>query len=284
MQRREFLTSGAAASTVAFWGPFSRNDGEDDGLEYDDGGYPIPPDHITEIRDDLDELREFQPEFYYGHMNYLEQEEARSKARGLYGWTAESEDHDVTAHYYWFRHQTQQSLLNTLFNVDVSWGDAHYLDHEPTIVFRREDKTVDTIVTTGGHHYALYIDGEWGPMSEEYVSGRETHVNLMVIRPHNHYMESPSSAVGDGQFVEDFRGTFGSFRDVREDWYDEGIDDGRYNNTADRAIEDPFVFYDEERHHWWDSDTNDAWFARNVWIPLGLSEGTSRNRLRFEED
>ncbi|APX98551.1 hypothetical protein [Natronorubrum daqingense] len=276
LTRRQLLkTGGVAATTPAFFGPFASDDDEqrDNSLEYD-GDYPVPPDHIT-VRDDLDDLREYQPAFSYEHMTIAERQEAQAKARGLYGWIAESDEHDVTAYYYWFRHQTQHSAFAY---VGLDWGpDEHYLDHEPTIVFvRDDDDTVDTIVTTGGHHYGLWIDGEWGPMSEHYVSDRETHVNLMVIRPWNHYMEAPTT---NGEFIEDFRGSFGSFREIRTDWYDEG----RFKTTNHRAIEDPFVFWDEDRHHWWDDGTCDAWAARNIWIRLGLSEGTSRARLRFEE-
>ncbi|EMA45242.1 hypothetical protein [Halobiforma nitratireducens] len=268
MHRRQFL---ALAASPAFVGAFG-SDGREDDLERENG-YPVPPDHITEIRDDRDELERYQPKLYLGHLPWSERDETRTDMRGQFGWTAESEEYDVIAHYYWTRYNTQRSVL---YYLGLDWGpDEHYLDHEPTIVFRREDGTVEEVWTTGGHHYGLRIDGETGNLSEDRVNGEDTHVNLAVMRPHNHYTEAAFDA--EGEFVQEFPTSvpFDSWLDVREQWYD----NNRFASTSYEAIEDPFTFYDRDREHWWREDTMDAWFARNVWIPLGLTE---RDDLEFE--
>ncbi|WP_338141470.1 hypothetical protein [Natrinema salifodinae] len=43
---------------------------------------------------------------------------------------------------------------------------------------------------------------------------------------------------------------------------------------------DPFEFYSNDgRQHWWRSDTRDAWFARNVYVPMSTTLGDSRDEL-----
>lgn len=223
-------------------------------------------DHITEVRDDLDELREYAPKL---HFTINERRQGRAETRGQYGWIAESDQYDVTAYYYWTRYTTQRSFLY-YFGLDVDRLpvvgsiDSHYLDHEPTIQFVSPDGTVDSVVTTGGHHYAFEIDGEFGNLTEDRVSGRRTHVNLTVIRPWNHYVEAPDGTTGD--FVEQYA-DFGSWLDQRDSWYR----NGRYSSTAVEAIEDPFSFYDggdssdDVRTHWWVDGTWDAWLANNFY-------------------
>lgn len=215
-------------------------------------------DHITEIRDGIDELRKYAPKLWV-EPNELRQ--TRSDTRGQYGWIAESDSFDVTAYYYWTRYTTQRSFLS-YFGVDTSLLDSHYLDHEPTIVFVNNDASVDSVVTTGGHHYAFEIDGEWGNLTEDRVTDRRTHVNLNVVRPWNNYTEAPSGI--EGAFVEHY-GSFGSWLDLRGTWYR----NGRYENTSTEAIEDPFSFYDDGssdvRTHWWRDGTWDAWVARNFY-------------------
>lgn len=276
MHRRTFLT--AAATSPLFIGPFGGPDGRQDDLERDDAGYPEPPEHITEIRADTDELEQYQPKLYLDYLPWDEQQQTKADMRGVYGWTAESADYDVTAHYFWTRYNTQRSVTWYLgFDLPGEWDDSHYLDHEPTIVFVDDDGEVDEIWTTGGHHYGLRIDGVRGNLSENRVEDTETHVNLSVIRPHNHYRQAPLGE--EGSFPQTWGATFDSWLDVRETWYD----NGRYGNTSYEAIEDPFSFYDRDRQHWWREDTTDAWFAKNVWIPLGLSRGDDRDRLFYEE-
>ena len=275
--RREYLKSGGAIAaptpTLLDWGPLG-DDGRPNDLEYENG-YPVPPDHITEIRDDEAELREFQPQLHYDHLGYQEAKTAKSDVSGMYGWTAESDQYDVIAHCFWVRSVTQRP---SLYYVGADWGpDDHFRDHEPIYVFRNPDNTVDTVVCSGGHHYGLWINGEFGPLSEDRVSDRRTHANLRVMRPHNHFMEAETT--DGGLYVgEDFPGAFGSFRDQRKTWYDQG----HYDKTSHRAVEDPFVFYDESRMHWWRDDTWDAEFNK-FYVRFGLNEGVSRNRLKYEE-
>ena len=219
-------------------------------------------DHIVEIRDGTDELLEYAPKLY---VPPAEARRTRSETTGQYGWIAESEDYDVSAYYYWTRYSTQRSSLAYIgLDADAvripltDWEfgfDSHFLDHEPTIVFVEDDGSVDSVVTTGGHHYALEISGRFGNFS------RDRHVNLSVIRPWNHYIEAPRDV--EGTLVDDYpHSEFGSWLDVRDVWFS----NGRYENTATEAIEDPFVFYGRDgRTHWWREGTWDAWAARHFY-------------------
>lgn len=278
MHRREFIQGAGATALAPAWalGPFGADGDPGDDLEHDADGIPIPPEHIHSIRDDRGELEAYQPKLYYGHLLSSEQDAARSALRGLFGWTCESDEYDVTAHYYWMRSTTQRSAL---WYLGLDWGpDEHFLDHEPIIVFSNPDGTVDKVVCSGGHHYALEIDGEWGNLSEDRIPDRNTHVNLAVQRPHNHFVE----ALGDseGVWIQGISGAdFGSWLDERRAWYQ----NGRYSSTSKMAIEDPFTFYPSDgRTYWWREDTLDAAFGRWIAIPLGLSGET--DTLRYEED
>lgn len=255
----------AASVAVVGWGPLGSSD-ESDHLEYD-GDVPLFPDHIVETRDGIPELEDYQPKL-------VTTPEARTDMRGMYGWVAESDEYDVTAYYYWTRYNTQRSVLAW---AGIDWGpDEHYLDHEPTIVFTRDDGTVDQVVTTGGHHYAIEIDGEWGNLTEDRVADRRTHVNLVGVRPHNHYVEAPSGT--EGSFVQSYA-NFGSWLEQKRTWFR----NGRYSSTADVAVVDPFTFYDDgdgdPRAHWWESDTWDAWAARH----LRLRRLSQTDEFRFEQ-
>lgn len=280
LTRRNYLQ---ATGSVAFWGPFASGDDEerDPTLEY--SGYAPElddfPDHLTDIRFDEEELENYQPKL-------ILTPEARSEMNGMYGWSCESEDYDVTAHYYWNRYNTQRSSLAYLgLDVDtlriplIDWEfgyDSHHLDHEPVIVFQNPDGTVDSVVTTGGHHYVHPIDGEWGNLTEDRVSGRNTHVNLVGIRPWNHHLEAPSGE--EGSFVQGFA-YFGSWLQVYKTWFR----NGRYDRSADRAIVDPFEFFDDgeqtPRDHWWHPDELDARIVRNI----RLRRMTDRSQLRIED-
>lgn len=212
-------------------------------------------DHITEVRDDLDELRKYAPKLY---ILPHELSQTRSDTTGQYGWIAESDEYQVTAYYYWTRAVTQRSLLS-YFGWDTSLFDSHYTDHEPCIVYVRDDGTVDSVVCSGGHHYAMEIDGEFGNLTEERVSNRRTHVNLQVVRPWNHYIEAPTMV--EGTFVEQYA-DFDSWLDKRTAWYR----NNRYTDTSTEAIEDPFSFYDDgdqdPRTYWWRDGSWDAWIGR----------------------
>lgn len=257
MNRRHFLVSAASAATLGVLGTSSASATV----------APERPDHIVQVRDNLEELERYQPKLVLGL-------DARSDITGMYGWIAESAQHDVTAYYYWTRYATQRSLL---YWAGIDWGpDEHYLDHEPSIVFVNPDGTVDRIIATGGHHYAIEIDASDAVLEEGRVDGLGTHVVLRVVRPHNHYMNARESDVG--QFIQPYA-EFGSFEDVRHDWHR----NGRFNQTNDEALVDPFAFYDHDLHYWWREDTWDAQFARYVWIPLGLRRGSSRDTLLYEQ-
>lgn len=264
--RREYMASAATLAPVLIgWGPLGGSD-ESDHLEYDND-IPQFPGHITEVRDDESELENYQPKLSVTP-------EGRSDMRGMYGWIAESEDDDVTAYYYWTRYNTQRSIFAW---GGLDWGpDEHFLDHEPTIVFANPDGTVDQVVTTGGHHYAIEIDGQWGNLDEGRVDDRRTHVNLVGVRPWNHYVEAPAGE--EGGWVQAYA-DFGSWLEQKDMWFR----NGRYSSTADVAVVDPFTFYDDgsgdARDHWWRKDTWDAWAARH----LRLRRLSQTDEFRFEQ-
>lgn len=261
LTRRQYLATTATPAFLGF-GPFGSGDDESE-LEYD-GRVPKIPEHIT-ARDDENELENYQPKL-------VTTPTARSDMRGMYGWIAESDEYDVTAYYYWTRYNTQRSVL---YYLGVDWGpDEHYLDHEPTIVFVKDDGRIDSVVTTGGHHYAIEIRGDRPSVTEDRVDELETHVNLVVVRPHNHYTEAATDEFGG--FVQSYA-NFGSWLNQRETWFR----NGRFENTADVAVVDPFEFYDDGgdvRDHWWEPDTWDAWFARHV----SLRRLSDTDEFRFE--
>lgn len=271
MNRREFLTSAATSPAVLAldWGPLGSSEDETNDLGYTDAGIPKFPEHITETRDDLTELENYQPRLV------TQSQEARTDMQGMYGWSAESEEFDVTAHYYWVRSHTQRSLFEQWFGLSVNFKDSHFKDHEPIIVFSNPDGTVNEIVFSGGHHFAVDIDGEWGYLIENRVDSRRTHIVLRQVRPHNHFVKAETTA--DGVWVQGFT-DFGSWLDEYESWYR----NDRYDKTSDIAVMDPFSFHssaDDPRTHWWREDTRDAWVARQI----KLRSLTNRDTFRYEE-
>ncbi len=271
MHRREFLTSSPAFLGLS-WGPLADNEGpETNDLEYDSEGIPKFPDHITDVRDDLSELENYQPRLV------TQTQQARSDMVGMYGWSADSENHDVTAHYYWVKSNTQRSVFYT-FGVGNLGPERHFEDHEPIIVFENPDGTVDKVVCSGGHHLSLVIDGEYGHLIEDRVPDRRTHVVLRQVRPHNHFMEAESTE--DGGYVQGYA-EFASWLDVRDRWYR----NDHFEKTSDVAVMDPFSFYPpppDGRTYWWREGTWDAWAARNLRIRT-LAIGNERDTLRYEE-
>ncbi|AEH39542.1 hypothetical protein [Halopiger xanaduensis] len=266
LTRRDVLRAGTAAP--AFFGPFDSSDeSESNHLEYD-GSVPQFPDHIVDPRDDLTELENYQPRLV------TQNQQAREDMTGMYGWSADSENHDVTAHYYWVRSNTQRSIFS-YFGIDAG-PEEHHLDHEPVIVFEAPDGSVEKVVHSGGHHMAAEIDGEWGHLIEDRVADRRTHVVLEQMRPHNHFVEAPDGE--DGGYVQGYA-EFGSWLDKRDPWFSYG----RYAKTSDVAVVDPFAFYPADgRQHWWRADTNDAWFARNIYVPL-TTAADERGNLRYQD-
>lgn len=268
--RRGFLKSGGSvATTPAFigleWGPLADNEGpETNDLEYD-GDIPQFPDHITEVRDDIDELEDYQPRLE------IATQQARDDMEGMFGWIAESDEYEETAYYYWVRSHTQRSIFWYL-GFDAGPED-HFKDHEPIIVFVNPDGTVEKTVQSGGHHLAFEIDGEWGHLIEDRVADRRTHVVLRQARPHNHFLEAESTT--DGEWIQG-HSQFGSWLEKYEDWYR----NGRYEKSADRAVMDPFSFHDDnDRTHWWRQGTRDAWLAKHLY----RHRVSTPDRFRFEE-
>lgn len=276
--RRDVLRAGAVTPAFLGFDVFGSGGSESNDLEYDDDGIPKFPSHITEVRGDLTELENYQPRLV------METDQARSDLQGMYGWSADSENFDVTAHYFWVRSHTQRSFLEDWFNIETGFKDSHHKDHEPILVFSNPDGTVDEVVYSGGHHMAVDFD-EWGRLIEDRVTDRRTHPVLRQVRPHNHFVEA--SALEDGVYVQGFA-EFDSWLTVDESaeepyglyrtWYR----NGRYDKTSDVAVMDPFSFHssaDDPRTHWWSGDTNDAWVARQI----KLRSLTNHDSFRYEE-
>jgi len=243
--RRQYLAS-LAAGGLATIGTASAD------------GYPSRPDHITSVTGDVDVIAEYQP-------SLITSIDARQSMVGTYGWRAESSEHDVDAYYWWIVYPTQDGFLG-------SFGDSHFLDHEPIIFYVNSDGTVESIVFSGYHHF---VAEEQDPrLVEDRVAGTPTHPKLQVVDPHHHYRHYDSDD-RDGVRPDTISGTeFRSWLAVREAWYDNDV----YSKSHHPAIEDPFLL--RERDTWWEDGSVDAWVGKNVWPLIGHAGYDERGDLR----
>lgn len=262
MHRRKFLRRAAAAGavgsvvigTVAAAEPPSR------------------PDHLENVGDDLDQLRKYQPSVI---TNY----DTRQKMVGCYGWYAESsksECENLRATYFWIKYPTQKGLIPSYVPV-VGGSDSHFKDHEPILIISNVDTgEVERVLASGGHHFVLDL-----PASNLELLSRETddptHPKMRVNVNHHHYRNGAGNE-RDGVLPSTISGVeFGSWLDKRGPWYDNEV----FKKTSETAVEDPFTLIDEV-DTWWKEGTRDAWFARNIWIPLGMREADESDTLRVE--
>ncbi|WP_306055432.1 hypothetical protein [Natronococcus wangiae] len=219
--RRAFIATMGTTSLGLTGSAAAERDWENDG------------DEITRT-DDLDELREYMP-----YLAYSRGSESRDQLIGLYGWKAESPDHDTDAYSYWARYTNQNAGLEELGITDRVAGllasDAHLWDHEPSITFVNPDTgDVEEVVYTKGHHSVGVIEKDI-PL----ING--TNVSLEVVDPWHHYTpDDDKEGVDVTNFAE-----FGSFLDHRERWEEVGF----YENSKAEAIDNP-----------WTARKSDTWF------------------------
>lgn len=222
--------------------------------------------HIHSITGDTDVIEDYLPSLVMSH-------EARQKFVGTYGWKAESTKYDTDAYYYWFKYPTQRGFFEQILG---NSPDSHFTDHEPFICFVNPDGTVERAIFSGYHHFVAEVNGSDAVLVEDRVAGQPTHLKLRVVDPWHHFQHYESND-RDGVLPDTIGGSeFRSWLDIREAWYDNGV----YSKSHHPAVEDPWVLLD--RDTWWEDGSRDAWFARNVWIPLGLRGADETDSLRVE--
>lgn len=255
--RRELIRDSATASAVVIGASTLSTSASAESAE------PNRPEHIT-ASDPDDELRRYQPAFVAPFS-------AIDKMIGTFGWKAESDNHELVAYYYWTRYTHQTSLSETVS--PFRSPDAHFRDHEPTIVFvDPETDDVEIVVTTGYHHYVMELEADEARLQSRHDDAHESHVTLKVVDTHHHHRSADEDR--DGVLAENLR-DWGSWLDVRTAWFDRGF----YDASHVQAVEDPFVMLD--RPHWWKDGSRDAWVGR-VGARWGLWGGSERDELRRE--
>lgn len=264
MSRRSVLRSGAAITAgISLTGVASADDTR---------SIPPPGEYVDDYGDDLSVLERWQPAFDIS-VSALEQ------AVGIFGWWADNDERNERAIYFWNRYSHQESFLDFWKSLGTSAvaADNHLWDHEPTIVF--VDKATDEVarvVTSGYHHFAAEATPGQRLAVLQIRDDYPTHAGLYVVDPWHQHQFVGESATGDLALIDN-QVALQSWFDVRQQWYDSNV----YEKTAIEAIEDPWTML--ERAGWWRSGETDAWFARNVWLPLGLRGAGSREDLRIEE-
>lgn len=263
VSRRQYLGRAAATAVAPGMGLAALA-----GSATADGGYDWADDgDYIERSDDLDELRRYMP-----YLNISTS--SRRQLIGLYGWKAQSPDHDTDAYYYWARYTHQDAGAEQLGLMDRALGllasDAHLWDHEPKILF--VDPTtgeIESATVTGYHHFPLDITDP--TLSEGYVDGRETHLNLNVVDPWHHYTHD---RLENGVDVTNFA-QFESWLEHRDSWRDLGF----YENSNPVAIDNPWSFKDDV-HSWWAEGTRD-YRAGKMWSWLGLRGADDLGNIDF---
>lgn len=218
--------------------------------------------------DDLEELRTYQPLFDISAA-------AREQLKGLYGWKAESPDHDTDAYYYWARYTHQEPASASFLDraVGALASDGHLHDTEPVIVaVDAETGEVEKATVTGYHHYAMDVVDDRYYIQNEHPD-LATHVTLGVVDPWHHYTRADTNQVAEvNGFAE-----FGSFLEQRSAW----ADDGMYQNSSNAAIDDPWYVLDGGRDTWWADGTRDA-RAVKLWRLMGLRGADDADSLRID--
>ncbi|WP_440767500.1 hypothetical protein [Natronorubrum sp. DTA7] len=263
--RRQYLSKAAVTAAVpgaALTAAVGKAAAEIDDYDWSDDG-----DYI-ERTDDLDEIRAYMP--------YLRiSPDSRRQLIGLYGWKAQSPDHDTDAYYIWARYTHQDAaaddltLLDRAFSVFAS--DSHLWDHEPSIIYvDPQTGEIEKAVVTGYHHFPLEITNP--TLSEGEIEGHETHLNLNVVDPWHHYTHD---RLENGVDVTNFA-RFESWLEHRDSW----IDNGFYENSNPVAIDNPWSFL-EDTHSWWAEGTWD-YRAGKWWNMLGLRGADDATNVRFD--
>ena len=248
--RRTFLSTAVAVGTSALL-PKVRAEPDTDYSWRDDG------DDIIRRYDEA-EMREYLPRFDISS-------HAREQLIGIYGWIAESEQHDTTAYYYWLRYSHQDPIVEDLGLLERAFGvlatDGHLWDHEPSIVFvDPASQSVEAAVVTGYHHYPLQVDRRVAPLTAD-VLDAETHLELEVIDPWHHYRLNASKDGADLTNTVPLH----NFIDVRDRWERRGT----FDRSAALAVDNPWSMRDGRQKTWWKEGTRDA-RAAWLWYRLGL--------------
>lgn len=205
-----------------------------------------------ERSDDEDDLLRYMP-----YLRYPSGSPSRSQLIGIYGWKAESPDHDTDAYYYWARYTHQNAGAEHFGLLERAAGllasDSHLFDHEPSITFVDPDSgEVEEVVYTAGHH-AVEIDSD-PPLIEDQAD-HPTHVSLRVIDPWHHYRPDDEERGVDVRNHAEF----GSFLEKRDAWRDNGF----YENSSAEAIDNPWSARDD--HSTWFEGSVRDWLAAKMW-------------------
>lgn len=233
------------------------------------------PDGVATADYPEDLLRDYQP-LAVASIDAIDQ------CSGIYAWrakpSAEAET-DLEALYYWFPYSHQRSFTDRLSLRIFSSAapDAHFLDHEPLIVYRDPDTgDVEEVVMSGYHHFATVRSGADLPLA---ASRRDdpTHVRVRIVSPHHHFNFHDGSR--DAGLLASAVG-INSWLDVRDGWYADGV----YDASAQPAVDDPYAM--RGREMWWAEGTSDARNARR-WLsiaPDGMSLGSIPSPAQADED
>ncbi|ELY68840.1 twin-arginine translocation signal domain-containing protein [Natrinema versiforme] len=239
LSRRQFLTGATAtAATIAVPGLASAATPPD-----------WSPDHITSVGDDLAELRKYEP---YLDIAWTDQRQLI----GIYGWYADSEEHDTRAYYYWCKYSKQDSLSDSIpvFGPLLA-ADSHFQDHEPALVLAdRDTGEVQTVLYSGYHHFAVELSGDEITLVQD-ETDQPTHPSLEVASPHHHYRHQRDETRGVPAHTIS-GAEFGSFLDKQSQWEQNGV----FKSSNNTAIFDPYSV--SELGTWWDKSTIDYQFAR----------------------
>lgn len=225
--RRRILTTGAAAvgaGTV--------------GARVAQADHPRSrPEHVT-LRYDQAELEQYRPLLWTGHL------EVRPEA--MYGWIAESPEHDTDVYVYVNYFPEQRG---------VSGFDSHVLDREPCYVFVNPSGTVDRVLYAAYH----WLKGSTHspPLSDE------THPAFEVAQKYHHYLLDPKRR---GSFVEIRQlGTSDGLDDAAVSTkFEQWLDTGWEEDLRTASMVNPWSMTNPDVDSWW-SHATDEWL-REGWL------------------
>ncbi|MFC7216453.1 hypothetical protein ACFQO4_20555 [Saliphagus sp. GCM10025334] len=222
-------------------------------------GWRGKPDHVT---------IEFDEQMLYRYEPLLVTDwETRQRHNGLFGYVARSEEYDYDVCCYWSQlsHQDGANLWGFVFQ-----ADSHLGDHEPIYVMvDKETGEVARVVYSAYHHFPAEVEPMGGNLEQIRHPELRTHATLEIIPYWHHHKYSPGE---DGAFASNFS-NLEDWGEAREQWADNGF----YNRTNSRAIEDPEVML--TRSSWWESGTIDHRLGE-LFHRLGWAGGSETDDLR----
>ncbi len=217
------------------------------------------PDHITTVGDDPAELRKYEP---YLDIPWDDQQ----SLVGVYGWWADSSDHDTRAYYYWAKYAKQDSLADSIPLVGPLFAaDSHFKDHEPVAQFvDTETGEVQETMWSGWHHVAVALEAA----DMTYVQDEAdfpTHPSLEVETPHHHYSHQPDETAGVPAHTIS-GAEFGSFLEKQPLWEKNDV----FESSHTPSVRDPWEA--KSRGTWWPEDSFD-YQLRRAQVVLGWYNG-----------